>query len=182
MLTLDTVQNVFVQRLPKLQRMAKISFRHLPPEAKEESITNAVGLAWKSFHALAQKGREQEPGILDSCMRFSIRQTRAGRTPQGCPRKKDVLAPRWVGPTRLDDFDPEEFVGHSTPIPDAVSFRVDVPEFLRTVLSERQRKLALDLAQNMTTTEAAAKYDLSPGRISQFRREFKELFDEFFSA
>jgi transposase len=39
--------------------------------------------------------------------------------------------------------------------------------------------MALDLAGGMSTTEAAKKYDLSPGRISQFRREFKELFDEF---
>jgi hypothetical protein len=181
MFDLSTVQGVFVQRLPALRKMARISFRHLPPEAKEESITNAIALTWKGFHSLARKGREQEPGILDSVMRFSIRQTRAGRTPQGCPRKKDVLAPRWVGPTRLDAFDPEGFVARNTPVPDAVSFRVDVPEFLAT-LTDRQRKLALDLAQNMSTTEAAAKYGVTPGAISQFRVRFKKLFDEFFAT
>jgi hypothetical protein len=181
-MTLDMVKDVFVQRLPTLQKMARISFRHLSsPEAREESVTNAIALAWKGFHSLARKGREQEPGILDSVMRFSIRQTRAGRLPQGCPRKRDVLAPRWVGPTRMTDFDITEFVGRSTPIPDAVSFRVDVPQFMGT-LPERNRNLALDLAQGMTTGEVAAKYDLSPGRISQFRREFKQLFDAFFAA
>jgi hypothetical protein len=80
----------------------------------------------------------------------------------------------------LADFDPEQFVSRSTPIPDAVSFRVDVPAFMKT-LSLRNRKLASDLAQNMSTTEAAAKYGVSAGRISQFRREFKQLFDTFFA-
>ena len=180
MLNLSTVQNVFVQRLPMLQKMARIHFRYLPPEAKQESITNAVGLAWKFFYTLFRKGRSEEQGILNSCMRFAIRQTRAGRTPQGCPRKKDVLAPRWIGPTRLDDFDPEQFVGRCTPIPEQVSFRVDVPEFLGT-LNKRQRKMAVDLAGGMSTSECAAKYKLSPGRISQFRKEFKDLFDVFFA-
>ena len=150
MLSLETLQEMFVRRMPSLRKMARISFRYLPP------------------------------GILASCLRYSVRQTKAGRTPQGCPRAKDVLSRRLVGPTRLPDFDPEQFVGRSTPVPEAVSFKVDVPAFLAS-LSERQRSMALDLAQNMTTTEAAAKYGLSPGRISQFRREFKDKFDVFFA-
>jgi hypothetical protein len=180
MVTLGSVQNVFVRRMPALQKMAKISFRHLPPEAKQESITNAVALAWKFFYNLFLRGRSNEHGILDSCMRFAIRQTRAGRTPQGCPRKKDVLAPRWVGPTRLADFDPEQFVSRNTPIPEAVSFRMDVPAFLVT-LNDRQRKMSLDLAGGMTTSECAAKYGVTAGRVSQWRREFKQLFDTFFA-
>jgi hypothetical protein len=180
MLSLETLQEMFVRRMPSLRKMARISFRYLPPEAKEESVTNAIALTWKSIYSLFRKGRAEEPGMVTSSMRFAIRQTRAGRTPQGCPRAKDVLSRRLVGPTRLPDFEPEQFVGRSTPVPDAVSFRVDVPAFLAS-LSERQRSMALDLAQNMTTTEAAAKYGLSPGRISQFRREFKDKFDVFFA-
>ena len=176
MFDLSSVQNAFVNRLPTLRKMARISFRNLPPEC----ITNSVALAWKGFHALARKGREQELGILDSCMRFSIRQTRAGRTPQGCPRKKDVLALRWVGPTRLDDFDLNQFVARNTPIPDAVSFRIDVPAFMVT-LKDRQRKMSLDLAGGMSTSECAAKYGVTAGRVSQWRREFKTLFDAFFA-
>ena len=180
MLDLSTLQAMFVRRMPTLQKMAKIQFRSLPPEAKEESVTNAIALAWKFIHKLFTKGRAQEPGILASCMRFAIRQTKEGRTPQGCPRKRDTLSPRWVGPTRLPDFDLEQFVGRSTSVPEAVSFRVDVPQFLDS-LKERQRKMALDLAGGMTTTECAVKYGLSPGRISQFRREFKDLFDVYFA-
>jgi hypothetical protein len=42
MLNLSTVRDAFVQRIAALRKMATISFRYLPPEAKEESITNAV--------------------------------------------------------------------------------------------------------------------------------------------
>ena len=117
---------------------------------------------------------------FDSCMRFAIRQTRAGRTPQGCPRKKDVLAPRWVGPTRLADFDPEQFVSRNTPIPEAVSFRMDVPAFLVT-LNDRQRKMSLDLAGGMTTSECAAKYGVTAGRYRNGEENSKQLFDTFFA-
>ena len=180
MLNVSKVQRLFVQQLPTLQKMARIQFRQLSPEAKQESITNAIGLAWKFYFNLAKRNRAHEHGILASCMRFAIKQTRAGRTPQGCPRVKDALARRWVGPTRLDDFDLGQFVSRNTPVPDQVSFRVDVPQFLKS-LPKRSRKMAMDLADGMTTTDAAKKFDLSLGRISQFRKEFKLLFDAYFA-
>jgi hypothetical protein len=177
---LTSLRATFTNQLPTLQKMAKISFRHQPPEAKEESVSNAIGLCWKFIYNLFLGGRHKEPGILASCMRFAIKQTREGRTPQGCPRKRDVLSRRWIGPTRLTDFDLDQFVSRNTSVPEAVSFKVDVPEFLAT-LNDRQRRMAIDLANGMTTTDAATKYDLSPGRISQFRREFKDLFDVYFA-
>lgn len=180
MFDLATLQDFFVRRIPKMQRMARIHFRYLPPEAKEESITNTIALTWKAFHRLFIRGRAHEPGILGSAFRYSLRQSRAGRTPQGCPRVRDTLSRRYVGPTRLDDFNLAEFVARNTPVPDAVSFRVDVPQFLDS-LTERQRKMALDLAGGMSTSECAAKYGLSAGRISQYRREFKDLFDVYFA-
>ena len=180
MTTLATLQDSFVQRLPAMQRTARLRFRHLPPEAQQEAVSNTLALAWKFYYALFRKGRAGEPGILTSCVFYAVKQTKIGRTPQGCPKAKDALGPRWIGPTRLADCDLNQFVGSTTPVPDQVSFRMDVPEFLAT-LSDRQRKMAIDLAFGMTTTEAAAKYSLSLGRISQFRREFKELLEEFFA-
>ena len=91
-----------------------------------------------------------------------------------------MLARRWVGPTRLDDCDLEQFVSRNTPIPAQVSFRLDVPAFMGT-LNNRQRKIAVDLANGMTTTDAAEKHQLSMGRISQYRRELKDLFDIYFA-
>lgn len=181
MFDLATLQDFFVRRIPKMEKAAKIAFRHLPPELKEESITNSIALTWKAFHRLFVRGRADEPGILGTAFRYSLRQNKAGRTPQGCQRKRDTLSRRLVGPTRLNDFDIGQLVSRRTSVPDAVSFRVDVPQFLDS-LTERQRNIALDLAGGMSTTECAAKHGLSPGRISQFRRQFKDLFDVYFAS
>ena len=64
MLNLSAVQDMFVQRLPALRKTARINFRHLPPELKEESITNAIALAWKGI-SRSRHGRavSEEHGI-----------------------------------------------------------------------------------------------------------------------
>jgi len=56
-----------------------------------------------------------------------------------------------------------------------------VPAFFST-LTSRQRAIAADLATGMATTEAAEKYGVTLGAISQFRARFKQLFDGFFAA
>jgi hypothetical protein len=179
MVTLAAVRESFTEQLPTMERMARRHFLHLNPEARQEAVTNTLALAWMFLYRLFRQGRAHEPEILRSCVWYAVRQTKVGRTPQGCPKAKDALAPRWVGPTRLPNVDPDQFISRNTPIPAAVSFRVDVPEFMAT-LKVRQRQMAVDLASGMTTSEAAKKYNLSAGRISQFRKEFKAKFDEFF--
>jgi hypothetical protein len=42
--------------------------------------------------------------------------------------------------------------------------------------------IAVDLAGGMATAEAAEKYGVTAGAISQFRRRFKQLFDRFFAG
>jgi hypothetical protein len=46
-------------------------------------------------------------------------------------------------------------------------------------LPEQHRKLAVDFIGGITTSEAAQKYGLSPGRISQYRRELVDLYKRF---
>lgn len=177
---LATIQTHFAQQLAALQRFARFHFRGYPPEARQEMIANVVALAWKFFHSLYRKGRADEPGILNSCLRYAIKQVHCGRKVEGKNRSKDILDYRRSRKVRIDGCDLDGFVGRSTPVVDAVSFRVDVPDFLAT-LDDRQQRMAVDLATGMTTGEAAEKYGLSAGRISQFRKEFKQLFDEFFA-
>jgi hypothetical protein len=180
MVSLDTVRDSFTQQLPTMEKAARRRFGGLPPEARQEAVANALALTWMFVFRLALKGRAEEPGIFNSCLWYAVKQTREGRTPQGCPKAKDAFHQRRFGRARFEELNAEQFVGRFTPVFDQVSFRLDVPAFLAT-LNDRQRKMAVDLAGGMSTTEAAEKYRLSPGRISQFRREFKELFDEFFA-
>ena len=180
MLNLDTLRQSFTRQVPNLRRMASSKFIGLSTELRQECVANALALTWMFIYRLWKKGRSDEPGILRSCLWYAVKQTKEGRTPQGCPRAKDAFHQRRFGKVKFEELDADQFVGRFTPVFDQVSFRVDVPAFLNS-LSERARKMALDLAGGMSTTEAAKKYQLSAGRISQFRREFKELFDEFFA-
>jgi hypothetical protein len=58
-----------------------------------------------------------------------------------------------------------------TPVPDQVAFRLDFPAWLNT-LSDRDRRVVEDLMQGERTLDVARKHGLSPGRVSQLRREF----------
>lgn len=56
--------------------------------------------------------------------------------------------------------------------------RIDFAAWLRT-LPQRERDIAMNLSEGETTGAAARKFGVSPGRISQLRRHFKEAWEEF---
>src|SRR6185312_12802038 len=66
-----------------------------------------------------------------------------------------------------------------SPVPDQVAFRFDFPAWLNT-LSERDKRVADDLMLGERTLDVARKHGLSPGRVSQLRREFMERWRAFF--
>jgi hypothetical protein len=55
-------------------------------------------------------------------------------------------------------------------VPEQVCFRCDLPAWLDT-LSERDQGITQDLMMGERTMDVADWYRLSPGRISQLRRE-----------
>jgi hypothetical protein len=177
---LTALQDTFTQRLPAMQRTARLHFLGFPPEVRQEMVANTIAICWKFFYGLFLQGRVDHPNILTSCVYYAIRHTVCGRTVQSKTRAKDAFEHRRSGKVRFEEFDLNHFVGRNTPVVDQVSFRVDVPMFLNT-LNGRERRLALDLAFGMTTGEAAEKYGLSAGRISQFRTKFKRRYEEFFA-
>ena len=58
-----------------------------------------------------------------------------------------------------------------TPVPEQVAFRIDFPAWLGT-LTGRERRLVRAMARNERTTDLSKEFEVSPGRISQMRREF----------
>jgi hypothetical protein len=176
---LKTLQNVFVEWIPRMQRRARLRFLYLPPDLRQEAIANSLALAWKFFYALFLKGRVDAPEVLKSCLHYALKQTNCGRTVQSS-RCRDAYDQKRTGRAKFSDFDVSNFIGRNTPVPDQVSFRLDIPAFFNT-LNSRQRGIAADLATGMATSEAAAKYNVTPGAISQFRARFKYLFDAFFA-
>ena len=60
-----------------------------------------------------------------------------------------------------------------TPVDEQVAFRLDFPQWLSTY-PDRDRRIALDLMAGERTQDAADKYALSEGRISQLRTQFHD--------
>ncbi len=59
-----------------------------------------------------------------------------------------------------------------------MQFRIDWPAWLAT-LTARERRLIRAMAQNERTKDLSRQFDLSPARISQIRREFREDWTRF---
>jgi hypothetical protein len=89
---------------------------------------------------------------------------------------------------RLDQFDASDDEWKEVLIEDrkagpaeTAASRIDFAEWLATMSSAR-RKIAQCLATGTSTREAAQQFDVTPGRISQIRREFQESWLAFHGA
>src|SRR5262249_28856071 len=128
---------------------------------------------------------------------FAARAVRAGRRLNGQEKSRDVLSPvarhrhgfsveplpastrrshenvyTSVGGQRgMDVFEERLHDNAITPPPEAAAFRVDFPRWLQT-RGERDRRLIADMMTDERTLDLAERYNLSPARISQLRREF----------
>ena len=179
----------FLKMLPAIQRQARIAFRHLDAEAREESVQEVVTYATTAFKALWDRGAPElaYPSVLAL---HGIKRVRIGRmtaTPMNC---KDVSSTycrlqKNITLERLDKFDKYEGVwleavveDHHTPVPEQVWFRIDFPAWL-SGFPDRDRQIAEALAAGNRTGEVAEEFEVSAGRISQMRREFKKSWLEF---
>ncbi len=169
--------------LPRVLSHGKVCFRHLRAERKEEYIAEMVALAWKWHRRLAERGKDatQFPTAIAT---FAARAVRSGRRLAGMDRARDVLSPLaqqrrdfavspLPGGSSLNGnvFDEALRDNTQTPPDDQCAFRIDFPAW-RATWAERDRRLLDDLMLGERTLDVAGKYGLSPGRVSQLRREF----------
>jgi len=180
---------VFLRMLPAIRRHARISCRHLDPEAREEFVQAVVCNCCCAMARLAELGKL---GVAYATVlaRFGVAQVRDGRMTGGslnckdvsseyCRRKKSVVL------ERLDRYDTEEECWLEILVPDntctpaeLAASRIDFPAWLKT-LKPRDRKVARFLSLGNRTQDAARKFDVSQGRISQLRKELQESWREF---
>jgi hypothetical protein len=170
--------------LPKVLTHGRVYFRHLRcAERKEEYIAEMVALAWAWHRRLAERGKDatQFPTAI---ARFAGRAVGSGRRLAGMDRANDVLSPsaqRRRGflvsalpeVSTLSDNPLAEALHDNTRTPpdEQCAFRLDFPAW-RATHAERDRRLLDDLMLGERTLDVAGKYGLSPGRVSQLRREF----------
>ncbi len=173
----------FVAMLPVIVKYVARAFRSLRPEEREEAVQEAVAGTFAAYAALVKRGRERL-AFATVLARYAVRQVRVGRQVGGPLNAQDISSrysqiKKRFRLARLDRFDPQENCWQEavvedlrTPILDQVCFRVDFPEWLKT-LPRRDRKIAEALSEGRTTTETARRFGLTLGRVSQLRREFE---------
>jgi hypothetical protein len=180
---------VFLKMAPAIETHARLSFRHLSAEARAEAVQNVLCSACAAVARLAELNK------LDLCYptvlaRYAVAQTRDGRMlgrPLNCKDISSAYCRRQKGVVmeRLDKYDAEEDSWQEIVIEDrhagpaeTVRVRLDFSDWLRS-LPRRNRRLAQFLALSNGTGEAARKFGVSQGRVSQLRKELKAAWDEF---
>ena len=181
---------VFLAMLPAIVTHARIAFRHLNPEARQDAVQEAIANALVAFARLVQLKKTDlaYPTVL---ARYAVAQINDGRRVGNHLNVREVLsayAQRHKGFTveRLDHFDEEENAWQeagvqdtrATPVFDIVAFRVDFADWLAS-LSRRDRRIAESLAIGNRTGDVAKRFKLCAGRISQLRRELAESWRQF---
>ncbi len=201
---LPSVQELFLSLMPRIERHGRAFFRHLKcPHRKQDAVSEMVALSWKWFLRLVERGKNPTrfPSALAT---YAARAVNSGRKLAGMDRAKDALnpatqkrhgftveplpiscragheqlfsAPR--GQQLLDAYEERLRANTITPVPDQVQFRIDWPAWLAT-LTARERRMIRAMAQNERTKDLSRQFDLSPARISQIRREFRDDWTRF---
>jgi hypothetical protein len=179
----------FLAMLPKILGYARVAFRALRPEARDNAVHEVVANVLSAYVRLVtlDKSSVAYPSALT---RYAVAQVREGRRVGTKLNSHDVLseyARRKKGfhIERLDHFDDTEsewkeavVEDHQTPVAEQAAFRIDFPAWLKT-LTRRDHRIAQRLACGHSTTDVAREFGLSLGRISQKRREFHASWHEF---
>jgi hypothetical protein len=169
--------------LPKVLSHGRVYFRLVKAERKEEYIAEMVALAWKWHRSLAERGKDATR-FPTALAKYAARAVRSGRKLAGTERAKDALSPLaqqrkgfavspLPGGSSLNGnvFDEALRDNTQTPPDEQCAFRIDFRAW-RASRTERDRLVLDDLMVGGRTSEVAGKYGLSPGRVSQLRREF----------
>ena len=181
----------FLKLLPAIRLHARISFRHLDPEAREEAVQSVICNACAAIARLAELGK-LDLAYGSVLARYGVVQVRDGRVTGGrlncrdvasgyCQRKKHLAALQ-----RLDRYDAEENAWQEAvvqdirlaPVPDIVSFRIDFADWLKS-LGRRDRRIAERLALGHRTQDVARRFKVSEARVSQLRSELADSWRKF---
>jgi hypothetical protein len=183
------MQTTFLEMLPAIRNQANVAFRDLPPQRQEDLIAEVTANAFVAYTRLVERGLADIAYPTPLAL-FAIKQVRSGRRVGVTLNVRDVGSRycqkvKGVTVEPLDRFDKEEsewqeiVVGDKKSGPaEVAAIRLDFTAWLQT-LPRRSREIAKTLAVGETTSNVARKYRVSPGRVSQARRELKQSWEAF---
>ncbi len=179
----------FLAMLPAITRYASVAFRDLRPEAKREAVQEVIANCFVAFRRLHELDKLDlaYPSVL---ARFGVAQVRSGRKVGSKLNVNDVTSSyaqrqKRFRVVRLDRFSQVEGFWRESLVEDrrtgpaeTAAMRIDFAEWLRQ-LPERKRQIAEALGSGDTTGAVAERFNISPGRVSQMRRELHESWITF---
>jgi hypothetical protein len=188
----------FLVLLPRIELHARIYFRFLKSDHKEEAVAETVALAWHWFLRLTARGKDATQ-FVSALASYAARAVLSGRRLCGQLPARDVLSevaqrrhgftvqalPQSTrhpfeelytsvqGQRHIDALDEMLRDNSITPPPDQAAFRIDFSAWRHT-RTERDRRLMADLMLGERTSQVSRKYGITAGRVSQLRREFHD--------
>ena len=184
-----TYEDRFLEMLPQIRHQARFAFRDEPSSRRQELIAESIANCWVAYVRLVERGLLNViyPTPL---VQFAIRQVRDGRRVGSKLNANDVSSEyaqhrRGFRLEALEKYNQrrdewkEVLVEdkHAGPADTAAS-RLDFADWLR-LLPRRARCIAQTLALGETTKKTAKRFRVSPGRISQLRRELNQNWQDF---
>ena len=179
----------FLALLPQIREQGRFAFRGESGERREELIAETIANCWVALVRLAERG------LIDvvyatPLTQYAIKQVRDGRR-VGCRLNvRDVSSEyaqqaKRFSVDRLDRYDAENGEWREVLIEDrkagpadTAAARMDIADWFDS-LPRHKRRIAETLANSETTKATARKFRVSPGRISQTRRELETAWREF---
>ncbi len=187
----DRWQVAFLVLLPEIKRYARFAFCSLRREERQDAVTEVIANAVCAYRRLVELGK-QELAYASVLARFAVAQYRAGRRVGKVMNSNDVLGDgrrrHRVRVVSLAEADAtgerwSESLADNTrsPIPDQAAFRIDFATWLDRQ-TRRDRKLAEFLAMGNTPSEAAQRFRISLGRVSQVLRSCERTGERFMAS
>jgi len=182
-------QSKFSKLVPAIRRQARFAFRHEPPERRQDLVAEVIANCWVAFVRLMERGLD-DIVYATPLAQYAVRQVRAGRRVACRSNVKDVSSEyaqrsKGIVVESLDRYDRKREQWREILVEDCkagpaeiASSRIDIAEWLQS-LPSRLRRIAETLANGESTKTAARRFRLSPGRISQMRRELMYSWQAF---
>ena len=178
--------------LPTIERQARNAFQNLDAETREEAVTEVIANATCAYKRLHERN-ELQRAFATALAKFAIKSYWSGRRCGTSQCSHDVYSSRAKQTAGYDLCSlgaPGDQVGEwmeclvdnrVTSIPNQVAFRIDFPRWLEEQ-SPRDRRIAERLSLGYSTSDVASEFKISPGRISQLRRQLADSWYEFISV
>jgi hypothetical protein len=190
----------FLALQPIVERHAHVAFRHMPAVEREEAACEAVAAAFESFVRLKARGKDPVRDFPSSMATYAVLHVHAGRHVGGHASSTDVLNKQaqrkhgfqvesLSGSCRERKHGPLD-LGHGDALGDALrdntrtppdeqaAFRIDFAKWL-AAWGPKDRQMIHDLVLGERADDVAKKFRVTPGRVSQKRRRFREDWERY---